>query len=171
MSQELRSFLLGTIPLDVLLVIALYLTLTHGPGASDPRARRRMIGLVVAALAIQCAHFAEEWATGFNALFPELLGLYPWSLGLWVSFNVVWIAIWCLSLVGLSTRWRPALFPVWFLALACAVNGVAHPLLALAAGGYFPGLWTSPIAGIMGAVLLPRLARFTDPDAPLTQTV
>lgn len=165
MSEELRSFLQGTIPLDVLLLTALYLTLTRASGLSDPRVRRRMIGLFAAAIAIQCAHFAEEWATGFNVRFPELVGLYPWSQTLWASFNFVWIAIWCLSLLGLTAGWRAALFPVWFLALACAVNGVAHPLLALAAGGYFPGLWTSPIAGIMGLVLLPRLARFTASDA------
>lgn len=163
MSEELASFLRGTIPLDVLLLVALHLTLARGPGASDPRARRRVAGLAAVAVVVQIAHFAEEYATGFYVRYPELLGLAPWSLELWASFNVAWIAVWCGSLAGLVAGWRLALFPVWFLAVACALNGVAHPLLALVAGGYFPGLWTSPLAGIVGAALLPRLSRFTDP--------
>ena len=61
-----------------------------------------MIGLVAAAIAVQGIHFAEEWATGFYERFPRLLGLYPWSAALWVSFNLAWIAIWCLALFGLE---------------------------------------------------------------------
>ena len=111
MSEEIRSFVQGTFAVDVLLLIALYLTLTRGSGPSEPRARRRLIGPVAAALAVQCGHFAEEWATGFNVRFPEFLGLHPWSLTLWASFNFVWIAIWCVSLLALLRPWRPALFP------------------------------------------------------------
>lgn len=161
MNDEIGSFLQGTIPLDVMLLVAVYLTLSHGSGPSDKRARYRLIGLFAAAIVVQGFHFAEEWMTGFNVLFPEMLGLPPWSVALWAGFNIGWIAIWCVTILGLLRPWRPALFPVWFLAVACLVNGIAHPLLALAAGGYFPGLWTSPFAGLVGLVLLRRLARFT----------
>ncbi len=161
MSLELRSFLLGTIPLDLLLLIALYLTLTRGPGSSDPAARRRVIRYFAAAIAIQAVHFAEEWVADFNVRFPDLLGLEPWSIELWAGFNLAWIAIWCLSLVGLRLCWRPALAPVWFLALACIVNCIAHPLLAVAAAGYFPGLWSSPVCGLIGVPLIALLNRFT----------
>lgn len=164
MSPEWSSFLLGTIPLDLLLVLALRLTLTRPADLAAP-AGRRLIGLFAAAVAVQGGHFAEEWATGFNERYPALLGLHPWSIELWAGFNLVWIAIWCLALVGLARRWRPALMPVWFLALACPLNCVAHPLLALAVGGYFPGLWTSPLCGLVGVPLLALLARITRPVA------
>jgi hypothetical protein len=48
-------------------------------------------------------------------------------------------------------------FPVWFLAIASAANGVVHPILSLIVAGYFPGLWTSPLAGLLGAALLRTL--------------
>jgi hypothetical protein len=163
MSSELSSFLLGTIPLDVLLIVALRQTLTRGPGSADPAARRRVTAYFAVAIAVQGVHFAEEWAADFNLRFPELLGLHPWSIELWAGFNLAWIGIWCLSLIGLRWGWRPALFPVWFLALACLVNCAAHPLLALAAGGYFPGLWSSPLCGVIGVPLWALLSRFTAP--------
>ena len=165
-SEEIGSFLLGTIPLDVLLLVALHRTLTRGPGPSDLAARRRLVRLFAAAIAVQGTHFAEEWAADFNLRYPELLGLRPWSIELWAGFNIAWLAIWCLCLVGLGRGWRPALFPAWFLALACLVNCAAHPLLALAAGGYFPGLWTSPVCGLVGVPFYVLLTRYTELSAP-----
>lgn len=163
MSGELGSFLRGTIAIDLLLAAALYLTVARAPSGLDPATRRRLARLFAVAIATQCVHFAEEWATGFHHRFPALLGLDPWSVELWAGFNLVWIAIWCLALPGLLRGWRPALFPVWFLALACALNCVAHPLLAVAAAGYFPGLWSSPLCGLVGVPLLALLARATRP--------
>lgn len=163
MSAELQSFLRGTIVLDVVLLAALYLTITRGPVRGEPAARRRLLWLFAAAIAAQGVHFAEEWATGFHQRFPTLLGLHPWSIELWAGFNLAWIGIWLLALPGLHRGWRPALAPVWFLALACGLNLVAHPLLALAASGYFPGLWSSPICGLVGLPLLAALARLTRP--------
>jgi hypothetical protein len=166
-SAEIASFLRGTMALDLMLLVALYLTLTRKPVSADLPARRGLVGLGALAVATQAAHFAEEWATTFYERFPVLLGLEPWSAALWVWFNFSWIGIWGFALlaIGLRLRWRGALFPVWFLAVGCAVNGVAHPLLAVAAGGYFPGLWTSPVAGLVGVLLLGRLGRFTRPSA------
>jgi len=37
------------------------------------------------------------------------------------------------------------------------VNGIAHPLLAVDAAGYFPGLITAPMLGVAGAALWMRL--------------
>ena len=163
MGSELGSFLVGTIPLDVLLVVALHRTLTRRPIDAGPAARRRLMAFFAAAIAVQGTHFAEEWAADFHVRFPELLGLHPWSIELWAGFNIAWLAIWALCLPGLRRGWRPALFPVWFLALACLVNCAAHPLLALAAGGYFPGLWTSPVCGLVGLPFYALLSRLTAP--------
>jgi hypothetical protein len=56
---------------------------------------------------------------------------------------------------------RLLMFPLWFLAIAMMVNGVAHPLLGLDARGYFPGLATAPALGVVGAMLWMRLLSLT----------
>ncbi len=111
--------------------------------------------------AIQSAHFAEEWITGFHVRFPALLGLDPMPLSFFVCFNLAWIAIWIASVPLLRRGGRAAFFAAWFLAIAGVLNGIAHPLMALASGGYFPGLITSPIIGIAGVFLWQRLRAAT----------
>lgn len=165
MTEEIRSFLAGTVALDVMLVVAVVLTWNRRPAGRDPAARRQLMRLAAAALAVQGVHFVEEWLTHFYLWYPELLGLAPWSASLWVAFNLAWIAVWALALGGLVLDWRLAQVPIWFLAIASAVNGVAHPLLALAAGGYFPGLWSSPLCLVAGVVLLREMTSFTRPVA------
>ncbi len=113
------------------------------------------------ATAIQSAHFAEEWVTGFHVRFPALLGLEPMPLSFFVVFNLTWIAIWIASIPFLRLGRRPAFFAAWFIAIAGVLNGIAHPIMAVASGGYFPGLVTSPIIGVAGVVLWQRLLRAT----------
>jgi hypothetical protein len=160
-NDELRSILLGTAGLGAAAIAAAVLTVMRGgiaAGAAELRAAARVAAVAVL---LQAAHFAEEAATGFRERFPELLGLAPWSPRFFVSFNLFWLAVWAQSLRGLAARRRLALFPLWFLALAGVANGVAHPLLAARVGGYFPGLFTSPLVGVAGLVLLRRLLRLT----------
>lgn len=161
MSDQLRSILLGTAGLSVAVTLALLLTLARGGVAASGRDLRLAVRLAFVTTLIQAAHFAEEVTTGFQRRFPELLGLSPWSLGFFVSFNFVWLAVWMLSLWGLTARRRIALFPLWFLGIAGVVNGLAHPALSLRVGGYFPGLFTSPALGILGILLLRQLGRIT----------
>jgi len=160
-NEELRSFLLGTAVLDVLVVTAALLTLARGAIDRRPALLRPAVRLSLFALASQAAHFAEELATGLHVRFPELLGLPAWPLGLFVSFNLLWLAIWGVSIAPLAAGHRWALFPVWFLALGCAVNGVLHPVAAIVVAGYFPGLVTSPLSGVVGVLLLRRLRLVT----------
>jgi hypothetical protein len=80
-----------------------------------------------------------------------------------VSFNLFWLAIWILSASAFAARRRAAFFPLWFLAIGCTANGIAHPLLSMRTGGYFPGLVTSLAVGVIGVVLLRRLALITEP--------
>lgn len=126
-------------------------------------ARSRLVRLALLTVLLQSAHFVEELARGLHQRLPELLGLPPMSLALFVTFNLFWIAVWLLAVVGIRMRIRAALFPTWFLAIATTLNGVIHPLLALAERAYFPGLWTSPVVGAVGAILLFRLAQYTRP--------
>ncbi len=161
MSGELRGLLVGTIPLDLMLLAAAWLTWSRGPGAPSAAARRRVLALAPPALGWQLLHFGEELATRLNERLPEIYGLPAWPRGLFAGFNLAWIAVWVLALAGLRSGLHVALFPIWFLAIGSAVNGVLHPLLALAAGGYFPGLWSSPVSGVVGWLLVRRLLAFT----------
>lgn len=108
---------------------------------------------------LQSAHFAEEAATGFHERFPALFGLPAIPLSIFLAFNLAWIGIWVISIPGIRSARSAAFFAAWFLALAGALNGIAHPLMALAVGGYFPGLVTSPLIGVAGIWLWLRLNR------------
>jgi hypothetical protein len=123
---------------------------------------RPTVRLAVIAVVLQAAHFMEEFTTGFHERFPELLAIAPWSMQFFVSFNLFWLAIWTLSIWGLASHRRAALFPLWFLAIGGFANGIAHPLLSAGAGGYFPGLLTSPLVGAIGFLLLQRLLVITE---------
>src|SRR5262249_39417990 len=127
------------------------------PANSDRPTRERAVGLFLIGLALQCLHFAEELATHFHERFPSLLGLRSWSPEFFVAFNLVWLAVWALSAFGLRAGYRPALFPFCFFAIAAIDNGIAHPLLSVTARGYFPGLVTSPLLGVVGIALWARL--------------
>ena len=157
MAEYLPSvFLLG-----VMAVVALGLTISRGGVIASPSAVQTAVRFSAIAVAAQAGHFVEELATGFHERFPAAFGQEPMSLPLFVSFNVAWLGIWAWSAWGLARRRQAALFPLWFLGIASVANGFAHPLLALNAGGYFPGLATSPLVAVVGALLLARLSRLT----------
>lgn len=147
----------SVVVLGLVAIVAARLALARSSPV-DAIAERASASVVLAiATAIQSAHFAEEWFTGFHTRFPSLLGLDPMPLSFFVSFNLAWIVIWIASVPLLGRSRRAAFFAAWFLAIAGVLNGIAHPLMALASGGYFPGLITSPIIGIAGAILWQRL--------------
>ena len=100
---------------------------------------------------------------GLNRRFPECFGLAPVPMESFVAINLVALSIWLLSVFALAMGASVALFPLWFLGVASVANAFLHPALALASGGYFPGLFTSPVVGGSGVLLLSRLSRITDP--------
>lgn len=161
MTAGLQSVLVGTMGLATAAIAAVILTVSRQIHLSTVRELNRVRQIVAMAVFLQCVHFAEEWSTGFQTRFPEMLGLVPWSNAFFVSFNVTWIAIWCICIAFLRNRPRILWFPVWFLAIASVANGIVHPVLSVVSGGYFPGLWTSPLVGIAGVVLLRALIRLT----------
>lgn len=156
-----QSILVGTAGLGALAVVALILTLARRPVGRGPTQSRSDLWIVFAAVLLQAAHFAEELTAGFYVRFPQSLGLEVWPAGFFVAFNLAWLALWCASAAALRTRRRVALFPIWFLSLASMANGLAHPVLAARAGGYFPGLLTAPFAAVAGIVLFRRLLVMT----------
>ncbi len=114
----------------------------------------RALALAVGA---QSIHFAEEAATGFHERLPALLGLPGMPFSFFVVFNLTWLGIWVASVPGLRSARAAAFFAAWFLAIAGMINLIAHPLLAIAAGGYFPGLVSSPFIGGASVWLWRRL--------------
>ncbi len=163
---DIRSVLSGTAGLSVLVIISVVLTIARPHVSPDPGVRRRFLLILAAAIVGQCVHFAEELATGFHLRFPVLLGLSPWTLTFFVWFNLGWIVVWVLAAFGLRIGLVVALVPVWFLALALLLNGVAHPLMALREGAYFPGLYSSPLVGLLGILLLGGLRKLTHAEEP-----
>lgn len=155
----MRSWLAGTSVLSALLLAAGLLAVfrpLHPPAVHE---RRGVVAAGAVAVALQAAHSAEEYLTGFYDAFPRTLGLPPWGARPFLVFNVAWLLIWVGALFGVRRRVRIAEWPLWFLALALVGNGLAHPLLALARGSYFPGLVTAPLVGIAGLLLLVAMLR------------
>jgi Protein of unknown function with HXXEE motif len=161
MNEKLRSVLTGTAGLSAAAILALVLMVLRGPADGDPAVRERTARIFLIGLAAQCLHFTEEFVTRFQDRFPALLGLAAWPENFFVIFNLIWLAVWILSAAGLQRGYRMALFPAWFFAIVAIANGVAHPVLTIVAGGYFPGLITSPAVGVLGALLWSRLQTLT----------
>jgi len=164
MNENVGSMLMGTAALSAGAVLAVFLTILRRP-IDDPVGRERTARLFLIGLAAQCAHFIEEFVTRFQDRFPALLGRPAWSVNFFVVFNLTWLSIWILSAIGLQRGYRFALFPVWFFAIAAITNGIAHPVLAIVAREYFPGLISSPLVGALGVLLWLRLKVVTSSSA------
>lgn len=156
----MASVFIGTLGLTLAGLVALVLTVTRGEVAA--RHVRRIRRVAAPTILFQFGHFAEETLSGFYVRFPDVLGLAPWSREFFLAFNLSWLAVWLLAILGINTFRRAAPFALWFLAIATMANGIIHPLLALSVGGYFPGLWTSPFVGIWGAVLFRTMNKATE---------
>jgi len=163
MSESARSMILGPSVLYGVAAIALVLTILRRPAKNSDAAIDAIVRLYLVGIAFQCLHFTEEYVTRFYVRAPEFLGFVAWPSEFFVIFNLTWIALWLFAAVGVKRELRVAYFPLWFFAVGMVGNAIWHPLLCLATAGYFPGLFTSPFAGIIGFMLLSRLRRLTDP--------
>ena len=148
--SELRSWGVGAAGIWIALAAAAFLAVRRPLPTLSDRGRRQLIVVGLVACAVQAAHFGEELLSGFFTAFPQVLGLTPWSRRGFVAFNVAWLVVWVISLAAAAGGNRLAQWPLWFLALALVLNGIAHPVLALLARGYFPGLVTSVPAFLGG---------------------
>ncbi len=160
MSEGVRSIVIGLSGIYLIAAIAALLTWRRrGRLAGDDSALGQAARFAWVAIAIQAVHFSEELITGFRVSFPALLDLAPWSVAFFAAFNLAWLAIWSVATFVLPRRRRGMLFFLWFLAVASLVNLVAHPLMAVVSGGYFPGLITAPLIGVAGLFLARALSR------------
>lgn len=153
------SYLLGVAALAIVALLALLLTASRAAVAAERVFRVRCVASV--GVVLQAAHFAEEYLADFHLRYPSLLGLAPWSAWVFVAFNLAWLAVWILSIALLTTYPRAACFPLWFLGIASAANGIAHPLFAVVMRGYFPGLWSAALVGLCGIALIVTLGGAT----------
>jgi Protein of unknown function with HXXEE motif len=132
----------------------------------DPDARRAVAAVYWPGIALQGAHFAEEWASGFARTLPGFFG-YAWSDARFAAFNVAWLAVFVAAGIGLRRGVDLALLPIWFFALVGGIgNGVLHVVAAVARGGYFPGLVTAPALLVVGLLLVRRLGAGVSPARP-----
>lgn len=157
----MQGFLPSAIVLGVIAVIAIYLTISRGGIHAESTTIRQSARIAGLTIACQACHFIEEASTGLYRRLPEVFGYPPLTLEFFVTANVVCLVIWVLSTWGLARYSSIGLFPLWFLGLACELNLVIHPALSIVTGGYFPGLYTSPLVGIVGFFMLRRLAETT----------
>lgn len=149
--------------LSVLALIAIGLTKTRPSFPERSQERNSAAAVLAIATILQFIHFGEELATGFRTEFPELFGLPPIPLLLFVSFNLGCLLLWTYAVLAISFADKIALGAAWFLALAGILNGIAHPLLSLATGAYFPGLYSSLPVAVACCWLLVNLIRATKP--------
>ncbi len=155
------SVLPSLLALGTAALAALVLTLNLHSSPEKGAARDAAARALSLAVTVQCFHFTEEALTGFHERFGALFGLPGMPLSLFLAFNLVWIGIWFASVPALRSDHRGAFFAAWFLAIAGMLNGIAHPLMALASRGYFPGLVTSPIIAGVSFRLWHRLRKAT----------
>ena len=154
MSEALQSFSIGTLGLLVVLIISAVLALSRATPKIVQFASIRQI--LVTAICFHLVHLAEETVYGFHVLFPQLLGLAPWPVSVFLAFNFGWVLIW-LGGVYIFPLTRITMTTFWFLGIASAMNGIAHPTLSFVVNGYFPGLVTSPVVGLLGILIIRRL--------------
>ena len=122
--------------------------------------------IFLALILAQAAHSVEEYVFRlYDVLAParyvsSLLGIDRQIGFVIANAALVLFGLWCWH----RTRRSGRVALVWFWALLEIANGLAHVGLAIAAGGYFPGLATAPLLLGLGFWLALRLRRHS-PEA------
>ena len=162
---SLSSYLPSIVALGTILAVAALITAARPRVRADVSQSRRFLVVAALTIAAQALHFLEELGSGFFVEFPAFFGLPPFTKTAFVVFNVAWIGIWVIALVLVRAGSIFATWPLWFLGLAAVLNLLAHPVLAMRAGAYFPGLFTAPLVGLFGVLLVRELIRLTAEEA------
>ena len=157
----LQSLLPSIFVLGLAALAALTLARIRRSPPESVAARNAAARALAVATAVQSSHFIEEAATGFHLRLGDLVGVPAMPFSFFIVFNLTWLGIWVTAVFGLRAARVVAFFAAWFLTIAGMVNGIAHPLLAIASDGYFPGLITSPVIGGVSVWLWLRLRQAT----------
>ena len=157
----MASLLPSIVVLGLAAIAALILARSRWSPSGKTAERLAASRALAVAVVIQGIHFAEELTTGFHERLGPVFNLPAMSFTFFVGFNVVWLGVWLASVPGLRSARVVAFFAAWFLAIAGILNGIAHPLLAVAEGRYFPGLVSSPFIAAASIWLWLRLRTAT----------
>ena len=108
------------------------------------------------ALAVQFLHFTEEYYFQFYNKFPVLYHGSPYSVGLFVAFNMLSYSIFTIACIlvfykNIKFLLMPVLF---FIVYGVLGNAISHTLWSIYFLNYFPGLVTDQIYWILGPLLL-----------------
>jgi hypothetical protein len=126
----------------------------------DRQARSVFLLLILA----QAAHSVEEYAMALYDVFPpaRLVGsLFSDDVGfgfLVANALIVAFGLWCFAF-PIRSRWRSARGFARFWSFLEIGNGIGHSVMAVASGGYFPGVLTAPLLLGFGAWLAALLTR------------
>ncbi|GAA0480977.1 hypothetical protein Aca07nite_85920 [Actinoplanes capillaceus] len=127
-----------------------------------PVRSRRVIAVYLCAVGFQLIHMAEEYTGGFPHEIVELFDSpRDWPEN---EFLLVFVfgfgALYFFAGAGALYRIRVANFFLWWYALGAGLlNGIAHFVFPLIAGGYFPGLYTATGHLLMSGLLIYLLVR------------
>jgi hypothetical protein len=130
----------------------------------DSRARLAFLALVT----VQAGHSIEEFAFRLYEVFPvarAASGLVGGDRAIgFAVLNAAFVAfgLWC-YLVPIRSGRASARGWAWLWVAVELGNGIGHPLLALRAGGYFPGVGTAPLLLALALYLAARLLRTRRP--------
>jgi hypothetical protein len=138
------NLLPSIIALGLAALVALRLSMARQSASEQVQERIAASRALALAVGVQSIHFVEEAATGFHEQLGPVFGVPGMPFSGFVIFNLALIVIWVASVPGLRSNRSAAFFAAWFLAIAGTINGIAHPLLAIAVADYFPGLISSP---------------------------
>ena len=129
----------------------------------DRVARSRFLIVLGLTIIGQFFHFVEELLSELYVELPSMFGFPPVSESFFMRANLAFLAIWVVALFALRRGIVIGLLPLWFLGWAELLNLFLHPVLALWTGGYFPGVVTAPIVGVLGILSLKELFGVTTP--------
>jgi len=132
----------------------------------DSSTRLTFLALVL----VQASHSIEEYAFALYDVFPPARfasGLLSSDLATgFAILNSAFVAFGVACYLGpVRSGWASARGWVWLWTLIELVNGLAHPILALRAGGYFPGMATAPVLFVLALYLATRLLASRQPQA------
>lgn len=155
------GYLPSILVLGLAAIVSLFLTRSR-VSTEDLRSERTSAAwALVIATVLQAIHFGEELSTGFHTELGELLNIPAMSSTFFIVFNISWLIIWAVAVVGIRRGHNLAYFAAWFLSVAGMTNAVAHPVLSLVGGTYFPGTISAPFIGVACFWLFLKLRRST----------
>lgn len=126
-----------------------------------PVESKGVVAIYMFALAVQMIHMGEEYLAGFHSAFQHLFDTEVWTERQFMLVAVfIGMVLYLAGGGGMLLGSRTANYLVWFYALGLGLsNAVAHFVLSVVEGGYFPGIYTAPLHLVMSIWLVYALVK------------